>query len=277
MTRFRVVATDLDGTLLDGQRRISNRTLEGLRFAVDAGARVVIVTARPPRYIDALADAYGLSGTAVCSNGAVVYDIVSRAVVASRTLSSESARRVAGALLRSVPDVGFALETGHKVLYAPEFGMRHAEDARAESAVACSDELWLAKEPIVKLLAWSPSEDADAMRAVADKTVGPLCSVTHSGGAGLLEIGAPGVTKAATLSELCNGWDVDAAAVVAFGDMPNDLSMLSWAGAGYAMANAHPQVLATVSRHTGSNEDDGVAAVLEQLFAEHGRTGLAPF
>ncbi|GAA2751314.1 HAD family hydrolase [Kitasatospora cinereorecta] len=272
MTRFRLVATDLDGTLLRAGRTISERTVRALRLAADAGAEVVVVTARPPRYIDALAEAYGLTGTAVCSNGALVYDIDSRSVVASHTLAPQLARRVAEALTRSVPGVGFAVETGHRVLYAPEFGLRHAGDEHAEFAVAGNDELWVTDEPIVKLLAWRSGGDADAMLAAAEESAGPLASFTHSGGAGLLEVGAADVTKAGTLADLCAARGIDAAEVVAFGDMPNDLTILSWAGAGYAMANAHPRVLAAVARHTGSNEEDGVAAVLERLFAR----GTAP-
>lgn len=86
------------------------------------------------------------------------------------------------------------------------------------------------------------------------------------GGRGLLEISASGVTKAGTLSVLCAGRGIDAAEVVAFGDMPNDLSVLEWAGAGYAMGNAHPSVPAAIATHTLSNEEDGVADVIERLF-----------
>lgn len=89
---------------------------------------------------------------------------------------------------------------------------------------------------------------------------------THSGGRGLLEISASGVTKAGTLAELCAGRGIDATEVIAFGDMPNDLTVLDWAGTGYAMGNAHPDVLAAVPSHTVSNEEDGVALVLERFF-----------
>ncbi|MCL2734419.1 MAG: HAD family hydrolase, partial [Actinomycetia bacterium] len=60
---------------------------------------------------------------------------------------------------------------------------------------------------------------------------------------------------------------VTAAEVVAFGDMPNDLAMLSWAGTSYAVANAHPHVLAATRYRTASNEEDGVAQVIERILA----------
>ncbi|GGX98256.1 HAD family hydrolase [Streptomyces hiroshimensis] len=266
MTRPRVIATDLDGTLLRNDRTLSPRTLRALRTATASGAEVVFVTARPPRFVDRLSAATGLAGTAVCSNGALVYDLAARTVTASRALPVDVARRVVAALSAVVPDVGFAVETGHSVLYEPAYGLRLPEDAGAESPVASVADLWTADVPIAKLLAWSARLDADLLLAAAEQAAGAEAQFTHSGGRGLLEISAPGVTKAGTLAELCAGRGVPAAEVVAFGDMPNDLTILTWAGTGYAMGNAHPAVLASVRRRTGTNEEDGVAAVLERLF-----------
>lgn len=266
MKRIRLVATDLDGTLLRNNGELSERTRQALILASEAGVEVVLITARPPRFVDALAEAYGLAGTAVCSNGALVYDIASRIVVSSRTLTVELARHLSDELSHVLPGIGFAIETGHKVIYAPEYRLRLPEDADAEFGVAGIGDLWLADVPIVKLLAWSSAFDSDVMVAAAENAVGRLAHFTHSGGVGLLEISAAGVTKAGTLSALCAADGIDAAEVIAFGDMPNDLSILHWAGTGYAVANAHPAVLSAVTQRTLSNDDDGVAVVLEELF-----------
>jgi Cof subfamily protein (haloacid dehalogenase superfamily) len=262
----RLIATDLDGTLLRGDGSLSPRTLAALRAATAAGAEVVVVTARPPRYVDRLAAATGLTGTAVCSNGALVHDIGSRTVVASHALPVTVAREVAVALGAAVPGVGFALETGHQVLYEPAYGLRLAEDAAAEVAVASWADLWLTEVPIAKLLAWSSRHDADHLMAEAEQSAYGAAQFTHSGGAGLLEISAPGVTKAATLAVLCAERGIAAGDVIAFGDMPNDLTVLRWAGTAYAMANAHPAVRAEVPLRTASNTEDGVAAVLERIY-----------
>jgi hydroxymethylpyrimidine pyrophosphatase-like HAD family hydrolase len=82
-----------------------------------------------------------------------------------------------------------------------------------------------------------------------------------------VEISAAGVTKASTLALLCRELGIGADEVVAFGDMPNDLAMLEWAGTSYAMANAHASVLALADRTAPAHDEDGVAAVLEQLFS----------
>ncbi|HEY5474733.1 MAG TPA: HAD hydrolase family protein, partial [Candidatus Limnocylindrales bacterium] len=101
------------------------------------------------------------------------------------------------------------------------------------------------------------------------KAVGGLAEATHSNPErSAIELSAPGISKATTLARLCNGWGIDPSEVLAFGDMPNDLPMLTWAGTAFAVANAHPRVLAAVTRFTASNDEDGVAIVLEQLLAE---------
>ncbi|WP_338672046.1 Cof-type HAD-IIB family hydrolase [Streptomyces sp. SCSIO 30461] len=262
----RLIATDLDGTLLRRGGTVSPRTVRALRTAVEAGAEVVIVTARPPRYIDAVAAATGVVGTAVCSNGAQLYDITPRSVISSRTLALTTARRLAAVLAESAPGLGFAVETGHQIRYEPAYQLRHGEHLSAESPVASLADLWLLDVPIVKLLAHSTRFAAEELVAMAEQAAGGEAQFTHSGGRGLLEVSAPGVTKADAIAALCAERGISPSEVVAFGDMPNDLSFLSWAGLGYAMGNAHPDVLAAVPRRTSSNEEDGVAAVLERLF-----------
>ena len=81
----------------------------------------------------------------------------------------------------------------------------------------------------------------------------------------MLEIGAAGVSKASGLAVLCARRGIDRADVLAFGDMPNDLAMLEWAGRSVAVANAHAEVIAIADEVTASNDEGGVAQVLERL------------
>jgi hydroxymethylpyrimidine pyrophosphatase-like HAD family hydrolase len=119
---------------------------------------------------------------------------------------------------------------------------------------------------VVKLLARHEGMGADELLAAAHRSVGALGTLTHSSTDGLLEISATGVSKATGLASLAEEHGIGAADVVAFGDMPNDLPMLAWAGRGIAVANAHAEVLALADEVTGSVEDDGVAAYLSQWF-----------
>ena len=260
---MKLIATDLDGTLLRNDRTLSRRTLAALRTASESGAHVVFVTARPPRFVDALPA--GLVGTAICSNGAIVYDLGRREVISTRTLAVAAAQEVAATLRAEVPSAGFGVETGHRLRYEPSYLLRMPEDAAGEQPVGALDDLWAV--PFVKLLAYSPHHSADFMVAAAEAVAAGRAQFTHSGGRGLLEVSALGVSKAGTLAALCAEWGVEAHDVVAFGDMPNDLTILRWAGTGFAMANAHEDVLAAADHRTLSNEEDGVAAALEDLFS----------
>lgn len=266
MTFPRLIATDLDGTLLDSSGTVAPRTRDALRVAREAGADIVFVTARPPRSIHQLAEAAGVTGTAVCSNGALVYDLTACEVTGTYALDAQAARKVAETLLQALPELGFAVETGWRVLAEPNYGRPTPWDDHVRHPLETFDELWESGEPIAKLLAWSPAHPVDELFTAAVAAVEGQAEVTHSGGRGLLEISAPGVTKAGTLALLCQERGIEPEEVVAFGDMPNDLAVLAFAGAGYAMANAHHLVLAAVERRTLSNDEHGVAVVLEELF-----------
>jgi Cof subfamily protein (haloacid dehalogenase superfamily) len=260
-----VVATDLDGTIVRSDGTISARTKDALSAAYDAGALIVIATGRPPRWLPGIAEATGHHGLAICANGALVYDLTTDRVVASRPLAAAAVPGIIAELRSAVPGIVFALERidgqfahepGYHPRWEPESGTLVGElDASVLTA------------PVAKLLARREGFDSDALLALArDSVDGSVASLTHSSIDGLLEISALGVTKATTLAELLAERGLTAADVVAFGDMPNDLDLLVWAGHGVAVANAHPDVLAAVDEVTASNDDDGVAQVLERYY-----------
>ncbi|MEK8225689.1 HAD hydrolase family protein [Oerskovia sp. M15] len=103
--------------------------------------------------------------------------------------------------------------------------------------------------------------------------VGDRALLAYSGAVGLAELLPPDVTKAGALADWCSSHGIEAKDVWAFGDMPNDLPMLAWAGTSYAVGNAHAEVLDAATRVTASNDEDGVAVALEQLL-DGSSTGL---
>jgi len=254
---IKLIATDLDGTLLQPGGVLSDRTRATLD-AVDAD--VVVVTARPPRFVEDL----GFQGTAVCSNGAVVYDLTTQEVTHAQTVPLDVVRKVSEALAEVIPNVGIAVETGLEVLCEPAFKGFSANNPHR--TLELLDHVFAEAHQVVQMLAWAPDSESDHMMEIAREAVGQHVSVTHSGGLGLLEISPPGVSKAATLEALCGSRGIGRHEVVAFGDMPNDLSVLGWAGTAYAMGNAHPLVKQACANHAPPNTEDGVAQVLEQLF-----------
>jgi Cof subfamily protein (haloacid dehalogenase superfamily) len=260
----RLIATDLDGTLLRSDGTLSARTIAALALVENAGATLVMVTGRPPRWMRPIAELADHRGLAICANGAVLYDLHTEQIVRSRLISAELIAEVVAALREVEPDFRFAVEHGTGFVFEASFnlGSWDAESLGGRSV----DHETLIGLPGTKLLALHPHTGPDTLMAQAVKILGDAVTVTHSSKSGLLEISAPGVTKASALAELCADLGVTAQEVVAFGDMPNDLPMLLWAGRSYGMANAHPDVLATVTDHAAANNDDGVARALEALF-----------
>ena len=259
---FRLVATDLDGTLLRDDGTISPHTAATLDRVRALGIPVVFVTARPPRRVREIARASGIGGLAICSNGALVYDLTTECVVRQTLLDAVVAHRLVAALREAAPGITFAVEAG--LHYGQEPGYA-PHDPHAEQGLRYDDAIALCAEGVTKLIALHPTWALDELLLVAQRLVAEVAVVTHSG-APFVEIAAPGITKAAALAELCAELAIGSADVIAFGDMPNDLPLLDWAGYRVAVANAHPAVLAVADEVAAANYEDGVARVLARVF-----------
>jgi hydroxymethylpyrimidine pyrophosphatase-like HAD family hydrolase len=254
--------------------RITERTARVIGRVLAADTPFVLVTGRPPRWIPPVAEAAGLSGYAVCANGASLYDIAADEVLSVRDLTPIQLRDVVVAVEAVLPEIKVASERtavgrDQPTPFAIEHGFRNpwgnpdgepdgpGEAPRAE----------VLGHPATKLLVRHPGMTSQQMAAaVRDVLIGLDLEVTYSSNSGLIEISAAGVTKASGLAELCDRLGLNADKVVAFGDMPNDVPMLSWAGHGVAMANAHDDLLAVADEVTAPNSEDGVAQVLERWF-----------
>jgi Cof subfamily protein (haloacid dehalogenase superfamily) len=267
----RLVATDLDGTVVRSDGTISARTVDALARVERSGAMLVMVTGRPPRWMRDIAAAVEHHGIAICANGAVRYDLHTETVLGTRLIEPAVLGVVVERLRQIMPDFRFAVE------YADGFVFEDSYDLGRWDLTALGgrpvDGAGLAARGGTKLLAYHPEADPDALAEKAEQTVGDLVTVTHSSGRGLLEMSALGVTKASALSALCAERGITADQVIAFGDMPNDLPMLTWAGTSYGVANAHRDVLAAVTHRAPANDEDGVAQILEQLFPATPATG----
>ncbi len=260
---IRLVATDVDGTIASGYPpATSRRTAMALQRLAGIGIPLVLVTARPPRSVRPIAQQLGCHGLVICANGALVYDPATDDVVRHHSLAPDTARQIVEALRRELPDIAFAVEAGvnfgHEPAYVP------GEPSPADTLIAAVEELIVA--PVAKLLARHPSYDTETLVEIAGHAVGDIALVHNSGGERLLEFSAPGVSKAMALEHLAAGLGVPPEAVIAFGDMPNDIPMIVWAGRGVAVANAHPDVLAVADAICGPCDGDGVARYLSDLF-----------
>ncbi|GAC1382175.1 MAG: HAD family hydrolase [Marmoricola sp.] len=259
----RVIATDLDGTLLRSDSSISDRTLAALAAAEDAGITVVFVTGRPVRWMEDLFAHVGAHSVAILSNGALVWDVAEHRPITERPIEVDVLREACASLRHAVPGLLFGFERLDGLSVEKTFlGQFTGTFAAREGTL---EEIWTT--PALKLLARLEGGDPEDLKRRADAAVGGLVEITGSTRSPLLEMSAQGVTKATTLDMWCRDRDWTAANVIAFGDMPNDLAMLGWAGRSYAMSNAHPSVLEVATDVAASNDEDGVAAVIEQLLA----------
>jgi hydroxymethylpyrimidine pyrophosphatase-like HAD family hydrolase len=271
---MRMVACDLDGTIVRPDGTVSPRTVAALAACERAGVRVVFVTGRPPRWMAPVAAATGHDGIAVCANGAIVYDLAAQRVIATRGIPAADVHRIARAVRGAVPGGAFALETVGGFLREPGYRPRWPG---SHGLVAPLDDL-LADAPVVlKMLYRLDHGAADEMLAAARRALHGLAEPVHSDATdSLLEIAALGVSKASTLAVLAEQQGLGPQDVVAFGDMPNDVPMLQWAGTGVAVGDGHPEAIAAASLVAPACLDDGVAQVVERLLAGESPTSLPP-
>ncbi|MER6983070.1 Cof-type HAD-IIB family hydrolase [Streptomyces carpinensis] len=270
----RLIATDLDGTLLRDDKSVSSRTVAALAAAEEAGIEVFFVTGRPARWMDVVSDHVHGHGLAICGNGAAVVDLHggpgTHRFVKIRELARENALDAIRLVREAAPGTAYAIEQTYGFYQEPDYPKLHMEvpDDLAPAEELLTPDGAAAEQPILKILAHHPTLDPDAFLTVARLAVGERATITRSSPSALLEISGPGVSKASTLALCCAERGISHEEVVAFGDMPNDVEMLTWAGQSYAMGNAHPDAIAAASGRTAANNEDGVAVVIERLLGE---------
>ena len=169
----------------------------------------------------------------------------------------------ATALRAAVPGIGIAVEyadgrAADEVFQAISWDLNESIPRVGNAA--------LFARPAAKLLGRHLGYSCDDLLARARPAIGAMVSVSHSNGKGLIEASALGVSKATVVAELAASYGMSRESVIAFGDMPNDLPLLTWAGTSCAVANAHPEVIAAATHIIGSNDNDGVAEYLERLY-----------
>lgn len=258
-----LIVSDLDGTFLSPDGTVSELNATAVAAAQRAGIPVIFATGRPIRWLDVISDLPGAHPTVIASNGAVLYDLGERRVLRARTIDRELARDAVRLLRREFPDARFGFESGRRFGYEP--GYLLTDDLADDPAlqVGSADELAGADDH-VKILLRHRERDTDEVAAAATALIGDALTVTHSSqpGARLIEISGPGVSKASMLVEVCAELDVPLGDVAAFGDMPNDLDLLSVVGRPHAMENAHPLLLDLDLAVVPGNDRSGVGRTI---------------
>ena len=270
---IKLVATDLDGTFLRDDLSVSPRT----RRAVDAvralDIPVVPVTARQPIGLRDLAEEAGFRSWAVCSNGGLVIDLATGHRLHEAEVSVAAQTALVEALAEALPGCLYVSVRDGGEVFVPVHGygdvaalIDHKRDPLTMGGHPLDHVL---AEPSLKFIVRHPEvsvpEVLDVVRGLGLTGFG----ATHSG-APFVEVMPDGVSKATGLTRLCAELGIEREEVLAFGDAPNDVELVGWAGHGVAVANAAPEVLEVAAEVTSSNVDDGVAVVLERLAAGGG-------
>jgi Cof subfamily protein (haloacid dehalogenase superfamily) len=272
--RPKLVATDLDGTLLNAAGEVSPRTRAALEACWDAGIAVVGVTGRGPRLLDSVRAALDARGIAVLAQGGFVVDLERDEVLRTVGLPRGQAQAVieriedvAGDLIVAVEEAAEQAEVHGPLRVQHGFDWPYPEPAH----LLPRHEV-LPAGAVLKVFLRSSTLGQDELLARARSVVDPAdAEVTHAG-LGFIEVLPPGITKATGLAIALERYGVDFGDVLVFGDMPNDLPMIAAVaeagGRAVAVANAHPEVRAATTALTSGHDVDGVARYLEAVLAD---------
>jgi hypothetical protein len=262
--RPKLIATDLDGTIVSHDGVITQRTIDAFTRAKDLGVHVFFVTGRPPRWMGEIREAFGF-GAAICCNGAMLYDLINDVILEEWMISIDDQSEIVQRMRVAMPEISFAIESNAH--YQREIGHIPKWDAGLDNIGIVKIEDGV-RVPALKILGRCSNLEytSDEMVDVAHKTIGHLATVTHSAANdSLIEISALNVSKGATLEMMAKRLGLTADDCVSFGDNPNDFSMLEWASRSYAMSDGHPQAPSFAKNIAEPCEQDGVAKIIETL------------
>ncbi|MGI9599191.1 MAG: Cof-type HAD-IIB family hydrolase [Acidimicrobiales bacterium] len=264
---LRMIATDIDGTMLRSDGSLSGPVRSALHDAVEAGVQVVPATGRPVLIAEDVIDALELPHYWVFANGAITRHLGRDELIRGFWMDLELTERLVRSLRDKLPDAGFALEFEQTVAYEPGFervvptAPSVPASADVLSPLASDDPLY---SRVQKVLVYDLSLDLDQLYDDVTAAVGDEAVPSYSG-LPFIELAASEVTKATALRLLADDLGIDRSQVACFGDNHNDLPMLQWAGRSYAMANATEDAKAAADEVIGENDRDGLAHKIHEL------------
>jgi hypothetical protein len=265
----KLVASDLDGTVVRSDGNVSPRTIAAFARMKAAGVPIVSITGRGPRLLELSRRDLPVADYVVLAQGACVIDLSAGphpVTLFNDSLPSGVLGEVIEAIEKRAGPVSVLVERDDAT-DAFLWGESHPSWRFADAVHPCGRDEALSA-PAIKAFAHSETYDADELLAIAHAAVGPGIVELTQAGLGYIEICPCGVTKATGLAIVAAELGIDPADVLVFGDMPNDLPAFGWAGwSRVAVANAHADVLAAADEITLSNDDDGVALYLERLLS----------
>ena len=257
--QIKLVAIDLDGTLLNDSKQVSEQTVDALRCLPGQGVRTVIASARPPRSVRHIYHRLGLDTWTINYNGAVIWDEHAKRVVFHQPMDCEVVREIIDGARRLFPAVLVGCEVldqwftdRDEQTYTTETGRLFRPDGVMPLDEFCN-------QPITKLLLLGEPSLLKAIEPVFYDY--PQVSAVRADPE-LIQVMDRRASKAAALRMVAGHYRVPMEQVMAIGDAANDVPMLEAAGVAVAMDNAHPTVKSAAHWVAPSNNDHGVHAAL---------------
>ena len=262
--RPKLIATDLDGTIVPHLGPISDRTVAAFKKAHETGIEIFFVTGRPPRWMKEIKEAFGF-GNAICANGAILYDLMNEKVLEEWLMTKELQLDIVNRLRKNLPGIHFAVEYGDEFHREKKYTTKW--DIGLDNIGVDAIEMKIDK-PAFKMLGRCGNNEftSDQMLEIAARELAGTANITHSNSSeSLIEISALGVSKGQTLAKMAERAGLTAQDCVTFGDNPNDFSMLQWAARSWAMSDGHPDGPKHAKFVADAHYHDGVAIVIESL------------
>ncbi len=263
---YRLLVTDLDGTLLPPDRRIPEEVREAVRAAQARGVRVCLATGRMWPSVRPFAEALGVDPPIILYNGAVVYDFQTNRMLHRRTLDPNHTRTVL-ALLQEFPEVQPHLFADDRIYVAHRNALTLHYAAKDGVQVEEVGDLlrFVPEEPLKILIVGDPADLARVEGAIRHRA--PHLNRVFSE-PDYLEILPEGVSKGTALRVLAAAVGVTLAETIAVGDQPNDLEMVRTAGLGVAVASAHPDLRDAARYVTRAGAGEAIVEVVERFILE---------
>lgn len=266
------IASDLDGTFLGADGQASARNVEAVLTAAERGVRTIVATGRPYRWLSVLEPILEAEPLVLASNGAVRYDLAEQRVISADLLHADDTLAVVADLREHLPYVvlGVELLEGYAVDRSYPF-----RDDREHLLLDVPVERALAEHSPVKLLVLARGVATDELAAQVVPVVDDRLTTTWSfvGEHGLLEVSRAGVDKGAGLATLLDELGIDPATVAAFGDMPNDLTMLGLVGHPFRMEDCHPLLVEAGYPVAGHHDESAVGERILELLGDDAPVG----
>lgn len=263
MRKIRMVAIDLDDTLLHDDISLSTRNVQAIQNAQQQGVQVVVATGRMFSAAQRYGQLLGLGDLPmILYSGALIQTVTSKTILYHCPVDVEMAKVIMelakeqGRFVQAyIDDVLCVIERNHWVdCY---------ESIAGVTATVVGQALYHIDKAPTKLLAYGTRAELDEFIAAGEKKCGSRMTFMRSK-ENFLEILHSGVDKSMALQQLCKHYDISMDETMAIGNSMNDLGMIKAAGIGVAVGNAEPVIKQAATVITATNNDDGVAQVIEK-------------